>query len=298
MDEIYSPDFVLHVLWQNVMASGSGDQRGPEPAKKVIAGWRDAVPDIHVAVDEQLAEGDVVVSRHTSAGTGRGRFMGTDVEGKYVEMSGITFTRVDDSKIVEAWSAWDMFGLLQKIDVIPPLQAGAALATGGQGTPSGAAAESSVAKETSVETGLAERNKRVVQRFYEEMWNEGNLEVADEVFSPEFVGHAPGDLGVRGPDGVKGFVQQWRDAFPDLHIAIEAQYAEGERVGTRFRCTGTHEGDLFGIPPTYESAVMYGAAITRVVDEKVVSDWGEFDILGTLQQLGIIPTDESSANRE
>jgi len=135
-----------------------------------------------------------------------------------------------------------------------------------------------------------EENKHVVQRFYEEMWNQGNYDVADEVFSPEFVGHAPGDMGVRGNEAVKGFVKQWRDAFPDLNITIDAQHAEGEKVGTRFTCRGTNTGSLMGIPPTGKEATMYGAAITRVVDGKVVSDWGEFDVLGLLMQLGVVPS--------
>lgn len=133
-------------------------------------------------------------------------------------------------------------------------------------------------------------NMRVVQRFYDELWNKGNLDIADELFSPDFKGHAPGDTGANGPEGVKQFVATWRAAFPDLTITIDDQYEEGEAVGTRFTCRGTQTGSLYGIPPSGNAITMYGMAITHIVDGKVTSDWGEFDVLGLLMQMGIIPS--------
>jgi predicted ester cyclase len=139
LDDAYDPNFKLNVMWENPAAGGAGEQSGTEAAKKVISGWRDSVPDLHVTVDEQVAEGDVVVSRHTSAGTHDRPMMGFPPTGKQFKMSGITFTRCAGGKMVEAWTHWDMLSLLMGIGVIPPLGQGAALATGGPGTPSEAA---------------------------------------------------------------------------------------------------------------------------------------------------------------
>jgi steroid delta-isomerase-like uncharacterized protein len=135
-----------------------------------------------------------------------------------------------------------------------------------------------------------EQNKQIVRRFYQELWNEGKLESADELFAPDFVGHAPGNRGTKGPEGVKQFVATWRDAMPDLHLTIDQQYAEGDMVGTVFTGTGTHTGPLMGIPPTGKSVTMSGMAIQHIANDKVVSDWGEFDMLGLMQQLGLAPS--------
>jgi predicted ester cyclase len=88
---------------------------------------------------------------------------------------------------------------------------------------------------------------------------------------------------------VKILVEAWRTAAPDLRVEIESQHAEDDRVATRFTCTGTQTGPLLGIPPTGRRASMAGIAITHVRDGKVVSDWGEFDLLGLMQQLGVAP---------
>ena len=133
----------------------------------------------------------------------------------------------------------------------------------------------------------AETDKRVVARLYEEVWNEGALGVVEEIFAGDFEGHAPGDTGTLGPDGVKGFVTAWRTAFPDLHVTIDAQHAAGGKVATRFTCTGTHAGRLLAFEPTGRHATMKGMAVTRVVDGRIASDWGEFDMVGLLRQLGV-----------
>ena len=134
-----------------------------------------------------------------------------------------------------------------------------------------------------------ETNMAIVRRFYEELWNRGNYDVADEIFDEHFKGHAPGNTGARGPKGVKKFVAAWRKQVPDLRVEIDGQFAEGSKVATRFRCTGTHTRHLFGIRPTGNPLAMGGFAITRIENGKVVSDWGEFDIIGLLQQLGVVP---------
>ena len=85
-------------------------------------------------------------------------------------------------------------------------------------------------------------------------------------------------------------IQMWRTAAPDINVEIISQQAEGDKVATRFICSGTQTGPLLGIPPTGRHGKMAGIAITRFSPEgKVISDWGEFDLLGLLQQLGVAP---------
>ncbi len=119
IDEAYAPNFVLHALWTNPSMGRSGDAPGPQMAKEIIARWRDALPDLKVTVDEQVAEGDVVVTRHMSGGTHVNEFQGLKPTGKHAEFSGITITRIEGDKMFEAWTCWDGLGMLQAFGVIP-----------------------------------------------------------------------------------------------------------------------------------------------------------------------------------
>jgi predicted ester cyclase len=82
----------------------------------------------------------------------------------------------------------------------------------------------------------------------------------------------------------------FRSAFPDLRIIIEDQVAEGDKVVTRWRGSGTHQGDLFGIAPTGNRVSLVGITINRIEGGKVAEEWQIFDALGMMQQLGAIPS--------
>lgn len=119
LDEVYSPDFVLHALWQNTSAGGAIEASGTEPAKKVIGGWFAGFPDIKVTVEDQVAEGDLVGSRHSSHGTHEADFMGIPASGKEATVTGMTITRIADGKIVEAWTCWDALGMFEQLGMAP-----------------------------------------------------------------------------------------------------------------------------------------------------------------------------------
>ena len=82
----------------------------------------------------------------------------------------------------------------------------------------------------------------------------------------------------------------YRAAFPDTHLTIEDQIAEGDKVVTRWTATGTNQGTLMGIPPSGKRVTITGISITRIANGKAVEDWVNFDTLGMLQQIGAIPT--------
>jgi predicted ester cyclase len=119
LDEVYSPDFVLHALWQNTSAGGAIEAHGIEPAKKVIGGWLAGFPDMTVTVDDQVAEGDRVGSRHTSTGTHTETFMGMAPTGKKATITGMTITRIENGKMAEAWTAWDALGMFEQLGLAP-----------------------------------------------------------------------------------------------------------------------------------------------------------------------------------
>jgi steroid delta-isomerase-like uncharacterized protein len=119
LDEVYSPDFVLHALWQNTSAGGAIEASGTEPAKQVIGGWFEGFPDIKVTVEDQVAEGDLVGSRHSSHGTHTNTFMGMPATGKEATVTGMTVTRIADGRIVEAWTSWDALGMFEQLGIAP-----------------------------------------------------------------------------------------------------------------------------------------------------------------------------------
>ncbi len=139
----------------------------------------------------------------------------------------------------------------------------------------------------------AEENKAISRRADEELFNRGNLDVADELFAPTFVYHDPvSHEEWRGPESVKRYATMLRAAFPDLHQTIEEQIAEGDKVAYRWTARGTHQGELMGIAPTGRRMTLTGIAIARLVDGKIEEIWENYDALGMMQQLGVIPSPE------
>jgi steroid delta-isomerase-like uncharacterized protein len=132
---------------------------------------------------------------------------------------------------------------------------------------------------------MSEENKEKVRRFLQEAFNEGNLGVADEIFATDYVLHDPTTPEeISGPEGIKQFVQMYRSAFPDTHITVEDQIAEGDEVVTRWRGRGTHQGELFGIPPSGNQVEITGITISRFEGGKIAEAWTNSDTLGLIAQ--------------
>ena len=137
----------------------------------------------------------------------------------------------------------------------------------------------------------AEENKATARRMVEELFNQGgDLDAADEIFAPTYVGHEPAFGDLHGVEAIKQFAATERQAIPDLQNTIEDMVAEGDKVVMRFRGSGTHLGETeaFG-PPTGKRMEITGITIKRLTDGKIVEAWTNFDALGMMQQLGMIP---------
>jgi steroid delta-isomerase-like uncharacterized protein len=137
---------------------------------------------------------------------------------------------------------------------------------------------------------MSEGNKFVIRRSFEELWNKGNLSLADELFTPNYEHHDPSspDFG-RGPESEKKRAALYRTAFPDLQLTIEDIIAEGQTAMVRWSCRGTHKGDLSGIAPTGKQVTISGVSIARFTNGKMVEGWVNWDALGLMQQLGVVP---------
>jgi steroid delta-isomerase-like uncharacterized protein len=135
----------------------------------------------------------------------------------------------------------------------------------------------------------SDQNKNIVRRAFEEPWK-GNLEVVDELYASNYVGHDPSMPDpLRGPEGVKDFISTYRAAFPDARITVEQQLAEGDLVATRWTGRGTHEGELMGITPTGKQVTVSGLTITRLEGDKIVEAFLNWDTFGMMQQLDAVP---------
>jgi predicted SnoaL-like aldol condensation-catalyzing enzyme len=126
-----------------------------------------------------------------------------------------------------------------------------------------------------------EENKAVVRRELEELYNEGgNLDAAEEVYAPDFVGHEPAVGDIRGVEGAKQYA---------------ATMAEGDKVVTRWSAHGTHQGETEDLgPATGNRMEITGISIERFYDGKVAESWDNYDALGMMQQLGLVPAPEQA----
>ncbi len=138
----------------------------------------------------------------------------------------------------------------------------------------------------------AQTNKEIVQRMADEIWNQGNLDAADELFAADFVNHdpnpAPNPGDVTDLESYKGWVVEYLNAYPDYHVEVHDMVAEGDKVGARYTATGTHQGDFFGIEATGNQVTMTMVNVYRLAGGKIVEAWWSYDMLGMLEQIGFI----------
>ena len=137
---------------------------------------------------------------------------------------------------------------------------------------------------------MSTENVAVAMRW-QNMWRpRTDLGDLEEFIAADFVSHStpPGiDPGIAD---VRQWVGIFHNAFPDMDGGVDQVVVEGNKVAVRFIGTGTHQGDLFGIPPTGKAIKSTGINIFRIEDGKIVEHWNNADDLGVLQQLGVIPS--------
>ena len=145
---------------------------------------------------------------------------------------------------------------------------------------------------------MSEANKALVRRAYEG-FNEGNVDVIDEVFAPNYVAHFPGVAPIEGSDLAKQVVGSFVEAFPDIKFTIEDQIAEGDKVVTRWSAKGTHKGEFRGFPPKTHGIAPTGRLVEfsatdiyRIVDGRIAEEWNSLEQLDVMQQIGVVAVPE------
>lgn len=133
----------------------------------------------------------------------------------------------------------------------------------------------------------AEANKALVRRFYEEVWDKGNLDVVYEVYADDYIRHdlRPG-IPVTGPEGQKVIAAEFRNAFPDLHWHVDLVEGSEEFIVGRWTGSGTHTGPWGKLQPTGKTVKFSGANIFRFENGKVAEIWNHRDDYGLFLQVG------------
>jgi predicted ester cyclase len=134
----------------------------------------------------------------------------------------------------------------------------------------------------------SEENKRIVRRFYEEFGNTGKVDFIEEIIAPEYTEVYDGKRYPTGIEGAKSHITGVRQTYPDLHITIDRQIAEGEWVATCITATGTHKGSWLGMKPTNRIVTFTGVNIDRVVGGKIVEHGGAVNELGPFLAIGAV----------
>ena len=131
-----------------------------------------------------------------------------------------------------------------------------------------------------------EENKALARRYPEEVYNQGKLDVLDEIFDKNIVAHWGVEM--EGLQAIKEYISMNTNAFPDVKITIEDQIAEGDKVVMRHFFNATHKGEFKGIAPTGKSITVTGILIFKIANGKIIESWAQNDALGWMQQIGAV----------
>jgi len=264
LDDMVVEDYVEH-------EPIPGQPPGRDGLKWAYRIFNEPFPDFAFDFQDMVAEGDLIFARGGGSGHNTGSFMGIPPTNKPVKYSGTRLFRMKDGKLLEGWINLDMLGLMQQLGAIP------APPPGPDPVP---------VRHLTGAPSTREANHALMERFIDEVWNKGNVAVADDLFHPEASSPSAPTLPL-GAEGVKTIVGMMRNAFSDYWMEITHIAAEDDRVAARFRQGGTHDGDLMGIPPTGRKVEWTEIGILRIADGKVVESWYDVDMLGLMGQLGV-----------
>jgi len=266
LGEICGPDFVF------TLPTREEPFRGLDGYKGLVTMLRGCFPDIQFAVEDMVAETDKVMTRWTARGTHTGIPFPTvlgevPAAGNHFHIEGMTWHHISNGKISQVTANEDSLGLIYQLG--RTLFPGQPTATPVPGSP--------------------EANKSVVDRYFNEILNQGSLEAIDELMAPNFAFHIPTlPDPMRGPDGMKQFVTGLRNGFPDAKFTPEYVIADGPRVAARYKMTGTQRGRFLGAPASGNFVEDAGTDLFHLSGGKIVTVRVAEDALGLLQQMGVL----------
>jgi steroid delta-isomerase-like uncharacterized protein len=261
IDELMSPDFVFTI------PTHPEPYRGPDGFKNLVTMLHGAFPDVHLKVEHLLIDGDTVVGHWIGSGTHTGSPLHTvkgdiPASGKNFVIDGVSWLKIVDGKIIESLANEDTLSLLQQIGVIPRPNTGS----------------------------VSDTSRDVATSYFQELLNNGNLELISELIAPELIVHLPLlPHPIRGQEGLKHFIHQLRSAFPDIHYIAERHAAEQNMAAIRWTMSATHKGEFMGMPATGNKVNLQGVNIFHLRDGQIVEIWVNENDLGLMEQLQATP---------
>jgi steroid delta-isomerase-like uncharacterized protein len=135
-----------------------------------------------------------------------------------------------------------------------------------------------------------EGNKDVIRAYVQTIFNQQQVDRADELVAPDYLDHAALPRQAPGLEGAKKKWAMYLAGIPDLRVTIEEMVAEGDKVAVRRSYEGAHCGELLGVPPTGKQVRIGGISIFRLAGGKIAEQWEQLDRLALMQQLGVFPT--------
>lgn len=263
-DEVMDENYILHEADAGV--------KDRETLKQFLSDFRSAFPDAHYDIDDLVIENEKAVLRYSFRGKHKGNYMGIEPTGKKVIATGMRFYRFGGDKIQEVWDYLDRLSILVQIGWwVPPEEW--ILAFGWEESK-----EPEVARRDDID-----KNKEIVRRGLEELWNSGDLTVADDVYGVDFANHEVTHKQFHDLESYKRYVSSINSIMPDFQVSIDDIIGRGDRVATRWKVEGTETetGNSYG---------WSGVTIFRLSNCKIVEAWWGRDALSVAMQMGITPT--------
>jgi len=225
---------------------------GADSLKEHVRTLREAFPDLSCTCDDIIAERDEVVVHWTCRGTNRGQFLNYPATNRSVMISGTSIHRLEDNKIVELWTEWNLQALLDQL---------------GHGLTE------------------SESNKALARRFVEEIWNRKKPDMITHFVSDDYVRYSPSGV-LKGAKGLRQDYDTYVTAFPNCHLGIEDMVCEGDKVMVRYTVTGTQSGKLMDLPASGKPVNFSAIRLLRISKGKIAEESVVWDRLALMQQIG------------
>ena len=269
LDELISPDFVLHD------PLSPEDIQGPEGLKAFWGAQITAMPGFHAVVEHIVAEGNLVAVHLPVHGTFTNPLGDIPPTGEEVLLTVINIWKVVDGQVVEAWYGYDSMGWMQQLGVVPGPEVPEMALTAEEAT-----------------------NLAAHVRLTNELFNGRNLEVIPELYDPDMQSHIPGDVILYGYEGAETFVNVTGGAFPDLYWIVTNRVPAGDTVYVDVTGFGTFTGDYMGIPANGNRIKWPILVNWTYEDGMIVSNVASWDNYAFMQQLGALPGPELVIDEE
>ena len=262
--DLFTPDYRLHFAGMPALPVAGHIQ--------LLAAFREAFPDLRITIEAQIAERDCVVNHLRLTGTHRGPFQGLPATGRSIDCTATNIMRFEGDRIAELWGQPDSITMMTQLGAMPPDPERAPL------PPLSAAGTRSDPEDA----------KAAVRRFVA-AFNAKNVDAIAAEYSEKYVLDFPGGPKGRGLAGVRAATREFMATFPDLNFSVDRLVGEGDLVAWQWTLTGTQRGALGPFPASGRPVRVGGISLLRAEAGKIVEDRVRADVVGMLQQIGVLP---------